>query len=321
MSVLMIILAVFLAILAYSMLNIGLALEKKGAAELPEIETESFFQNLKNFLTNKTWLIGFLLTNVQWIFFLLALEYGNLSLVTPMMGVGLVVLVIFSYFYLKEPIVMSEIISIFLIIIGVVVLGVTTSNSETRYTFDEITIQLSSLSSVFFFMIVVILGIGLIIFSVIRKFSLADFTFGLAGGIASGLGAIFTKAFLAGIDFIHFSDSFLIAIKQWEWWLFLFLFVGFNIISMVLPQVGFQKGRAIIVTPLFSVIALLTPCIGGVILFNEWSNSGFWMIFSKIIAIVVIVIGVGILSFRSEKQKIEKELDEDSSIKTTINRE
>jgi len=97
-------LAIILGITAYSLLYIGLVLEKKGASMLPKIEGTGFFQNIKNLLTNKIWMLGLILTSNQWWLYAMALDLGSLSLVTPLLGVGLVVLVIFSYFYLKESV-------------------------------------------------------------------------------------------------------------------------------------------------------------------------------------------------------------------------
>lgn len=307
MSALTIILSIFLAILAYSMLNIGMALEKKGAAELPFIEKQSFFQNIRNFLKNKPWLIGFILTNVQWIFFLVALEYGSLSLVTPMMGVGLVVLVIFSYFYLKENISKLEIFGIIFIIIGVVILGATNPNEETLYTLDEMIEKLSSLESIIFFVVFTILSLLLISFSILKKFSYADIAFGFSGGIFSGLGVIFSKAFMSGLDFTDFSNTFLTSIASWEWWIFLLILIIFNIVSMILPLVGFQRGKAIIVTPIFAILGLITPVLGGIIIFSEWSTIGTGFIIAKAIALAVIIVGVTILSYFSVKQPTQEE--------------
>jgi len=117
------VLAVFLGLLAFAIFNIGLVLEKKGADALPPIEDTSAIQNLKNFLGNKEWLIGFILTNVQWIFYLLALSMAPLSLIAPLLGFGIVVLTIFSHFYLHEKIQRVEITSIATIIAGIGLVG------------------------------------------------------------------------------------------------------------------------------------------------------------------------------------------------------
>ncbi len=311
MSALTIFLAILFGILSYSMLNIGLALEKKAAAELPAVEKHSFFSNIKNFLTNKVWLFGFLLTSVQWFLFLIALQFGSVSLVTPMMGIGLAVLVLFSVFFLKEKISIKELAGMFCTIVGVVILGAT-SLEETTYSLDELNQRLGSLEGIIFLGVMVVFMAIFILFSVLRKFAFADIAFGFSGGVASGVGVLFSKAFSSAIDFSDFKNSFIIAVHHWEWWLYLVLLVAFNVISTVLPQIGFQKGKAIIVSPLFSVSALLTAVVGGAIIFSEWSLLGTGFIIGRVIALIVTIIGVIILSIAA-LQESKKETNENES--------
>ena len=240
-------LAIIFAIISYSMLNIGFALQKKAAANLPKIEEQSTWQNLKNFLTNKTWLLGFFLLNAQWIFFLYALEWGSLSLVIPMAGVGLIVLVIFSYFYLKEPITKPEIIAILGIISGVIILGVTSSESEPTYSLIEMNDFLKQTTAIIFIVVFTAIMIGMVLFSINKKISVSGILYGLASGVASGLGVIFTKAVTGGFDSSNFWITFVDALKNWIWWIYLALLLLFNIASTIFLQYGYQKSKVVIV--------------------------------------------------------------------------
>jgi len=305
-------LAILFGSLSYAMLNIGMGLQKKGAAELPEIEDQGFFKNLKNFLTNKYWLIGFLLVNVQWIIFLIAVEIGQLSIVTPMMGVGLIVLVIFSVFYLKEKISAKEIIAIISIIIGVVILGATSVNEPTEYSLDDINELFNTEGTIIFLVCATVLMILLVVFSIIRKFALADIMFGIAAGIASGIGVIFTKGFTGGLDLNHLWISLKASIVLWEWWLYLGLLLTYNLISTIFPQIGFQKGKAVVVTPLFAIAALLTPIFGGIIIFSEWDGIAQGILAAKIIALILILVGVILLSLYSTRSKSGEDTTEKS---------
>lgn len=303
MTALMTFLAILLGSLSYAMLNVGMCLQKKGAAELPEIEDQGFFKNLKNFLTNKFWLIGFLLVNLQWIAFSIAVDIGDLSVVTPMMGVGLIVLVLFSVFYLKEQITVKEIIAIVVIIIGVVILGATNTNETIEYTIDNINSLLLTNGAIIFLVCATAIMILLVVFSVIRKFALADIMFGIAAGIASGIGVIFTKGFMGGLDLGNLWQSLKTSVVLWQWWLYLGLLLTYNIISTIFPQIGFQKGKAVVVTPLFAIAALVTPIFGGIIIFSEWSNIPPGILIAKIIALVLILVGVSLLSLYSTRSK------------------
>ena len=318
-------LAILLGSLAYAMLNIGLAIQKKGAAQLPDIENQGFFKNLKNFLTNKYWLIGFLLVNLQIIPFSIALNIGDLSVVTPMMGVGLVALVLFSVFYLKEKITVKEIVAIVIIIAGVAILGATSVSESTDYLLDDITNLLLNTGSIIFLVLATVLMFLLVIFSVVRKFALADIMFGLAAGIASGIGVIFTKGFMAGLKGDNFGEiwqSLKTSTVLWVWWFYLGLLLVYNILSTIFPPVGFQKGKAIVVTPLFSIAALLTPTFGGIIIFSEWNYlvaQQLWgILVAKIIALILILVGVILLSLHSSKSKVGEEIEESEEVAEEI---
>lgn len=301
-------LAIFYAIISYSMLNIGLCLQKKGAASLPNIEGESLVANIKNFLSNREWIIGFTLTCVQWIFYAMAIDLGSLSLVTPMIGIGLVVLVVFSYFYLKEPISKPIIIGIVGITIGAIILGLTNPNEEPTYTLAQINALFTEFPSILF-IILTLAGTAVpIVISISRGFKNADVIFGLASGVFGGLGGILSKGLMGGIDMGDPIGSILVSIGVFSWWLYAIGTIVSNTTSMILQQFGYQKGKAVIVAPLFSVMGVIYPVFGGIVIFSEWGELDTSLIALKIVAIMIILIGVAILSFYSTKYEVEEEL-------------
>ncbi|MHA1156873.1 MAG: SMR family transporter, partial [Candidatus Heimdallarchaeota archaeon] len=247
------VLAIIFGIISYSLVNIGLALQKKGATSLPKIEKTSFWLNLKNFFSNKFWLIGILCTNVSFVFLAIAMNQGPLSIVAPMQGVGLTVLLAFSFFYLKEKISIWEVFGIITIIAGIVILGVTNSPIETVYTIDEINQLFLQTKSIVFLCVFTALVFTLVIFSILRKYRFASIIFGLGAGTLSGLGAIFTKAYMSAIDFSNFSTTIINAFTKLIWWLFFFIMVVYNFLSEVFPQIAYQKGKVVLVAPLFAV--------------------------------------------------------------------
>ncbi|HUU78379.1 MAG TPA: DMT family transporter [candidate division Zixibacteria bacterium] len=315
------ILAIFLAILSYSMLNVGMGLQKKGAASLPKINSQTFGQNLKNFLTNKTWLFGFVLVQLQWVLLVMALDFAPISLVTPMMSVGMIALVIFSYFYLKEPIHKPEIGGIIAIIIGIVIMGVTNPEEEIQHDLTFIIDSFSHLDSIIFLTLVFIISLGFIFVCVFRKYKNADILFGISAGITDALGAIFIKALMGGADF---RDTTVIqsSVGRWEWWFFMILLIIFNSVATLYLQVAYQRGRAVIVAPIFAVLAMITPVIAGIIVFDDWSiyiiENTIWKMIGKIFALLTIATGAIILSVHSarihKKASEEKESQEEVKI-------
>ncbi|MHA1820354.1 MAG: DMT family transporter [Promethearchaeota archaeon] len=290
-----VIVGVLLAILAYSMLNIGQALQKKGADELPQIEDQNAKQNFKNFLTNKIWLIGWILSTIQWYIWLIALNFAPLSLITPMMGIGLVVLAIFSYFYLNEKISLTEIIGIVFIIIGVALLGIYTQQNNATYTLEEINTLFSRSQAIIFTLILFILVIAPMSYSKARNYKYADVMFGFAAGVLAGLGSLYSKAMMGGIGTGPLIDT----LKSWQWWIYVVFVIIGNMGMLAVQQVGFQKGKAIIVTPITSILNLVLGVLSGIIIFSEWNGEPLTNIIIKSVALIIVVAGVSILSLYS----------------------
>ena len=307
-------LAIFLGVLSYSMLNVGMGLQKKGAASLPKIEKQKVLQNLKNFFTNKTWLIGFFMVQSQWILLTMALDFAPISMITPLMSFGMVTLIIFSYFYLKEPISIVEIGGIIAIIIGIVILGLTNPDEEIQFSLTETTDLISGVWSIVFLIVIFVISIGLILFSILRKYKNADILFGIAAGITDALGAIFLKALMSGADF---RDTTMLSgsVTNWVWWFYMVIMILFNTTATIYLQVAYQRGKAVIVAPIFAVLAMIVPVFAGIIIFNDWeilieSNMMVKMIL-KIVAFVIIIVGAIVLSIHSARSD-EKMCEETS---------
>jgi drug/metabolite transporter (DMT)-like permease len=237
------------------------------------------------------------------------------------MSIGMVALVIFSYFYLKEPLSRVELGGIVAIIIGIIILGVTNPSEEIAESFDETLVKLAQWKSIIFLVVVFIISILLVLLAIVRKFRHADVLFGIAAGITDALGAIFIKAYMAGADFrnwgiIHNS------VKYWEWWLLLTLLCLFNGLATIYLQVAYQRGRAVIVAPIFSVLAMVVPVLAGVIIFNDWlvfvTTGSLWRIVLKILAMAIIIAGAVILSIHSARVK-EKITKQEGAIKQEAN--
>jgi drug/metabolite transporter (DMT)-like permease len=310
------ILAIFLGMLSYSMLNIGMGLQKKAAASLPKINNQTLGQNLKNFLTNKTWLLGFFMVQSQWMLLVLALDFAPISMITPLMSIGMIALVVFSYFYLKESISYVEIFGIIAIIIGIIVLGVTNPQEEEVQTLDYVCERMGNADSIIFLTIVFICSVVVVVVSILRKYKNADILFGIAAGITDALGAILLKAYMSGADFRNW-----VVIKssiiRWEWWVFFIFMIIFNTVATIYLQVAYQRGKAIIVAPIFAVLAMITPVFSGIIIFDDWLvylvEGTTWKIILKVVALVIIVAGVVVLSIQSANVQHKKELAKETS--------
>ncbi len=264
---------------------------------MPKIESQSGKQNIKNFLSNKIWLLGWILTTVQWYVALLAMPLLPLSLFSSLMGVNLTILVVFSYFYLKEPIRRKELGGIIAVIIGVVVLGLTTQEQTGTISLTRMLEYIGTFPAVTY-TIALFVGVGIpIIFSRSRKFAYGDVAFGLATGFLMAIGQIYSKAFMSGFAE---GEILLVTASTFIWWIWILLLAGGNLGSMVTMQFGFQKGKAVVVATLAQVTGLVAGVLGGIVIFDEWGGLEPNLIAWKFIAVGAILIGIIILSMRTE---------------------
>jgi multidrug transporter EmrE-like cation transporter len=308
------VLAIFLGIISYTALNIGMALQKKGAASLPKINTQKLGQNIKNFFTCRPWVIGFVLVFLQWISLSHALDLAPVSVITPLMSIGMVALLIFAYFYLKEPITKVELLGILAIIGGIVLLGVTTPRGEEDLTYEDALIQLSSVGAILFLVLFFLLSLFVMILCVVRKYKNADILFSISAGVADALGAVLLRGFMAGADFQDWSEVGAVA-RLWSWWVLMFVMVSVNFSATIYLQIAYQRGKAVIVAPIFASLAIVIPVFGGILVFNEWQYyfiaSKFGLMSGKIVAIFIILAGAILLSiYNSSKRKFDECEDE-----------
>ncbi|MCX6570451.1 MAG: DMT family transporter [Candidatus Aminicenantes bacterium] len=293
-------LGLFIGILAGAMFSIGTVLQKKAAAVLPKIESQTGKQNIKNFLSNKTWLMGVILTTAQWYIALLAIPLLPLSLFSSLMGVNLAILVVLSYFYLKEPVKRMELIGIAAIITGVVVLGLTAQKRAGKITFTEMIAYFNKPRAVFYTLLLIVSVVVAIVYSRTKGYAHGDIAFGLAAGFLLAIGQIYSKAFMSGFNE---GQSLFIAATTFMWWIFILLLAIGNMGNMVTMQFGLQKGKAVVVATLAQVTGLVGGVLGGVIIFNEWGGLVPEIVGLKIGAVTAILAGVMILSRRTGQLK------------------
>ena len=295
--------AILLGLAAYSVFNIGSALQKKGASLLPGIHRTSFLGNLKNFSTNRIWLTGFFLTCLQWWLLSLALDFGSLSLVSPLRGAGIVVLAFFSRFYLREAIYTAERVGILLIIIGIAGIGICNVEETAEVGFSALHRLMLGRDSIVLFLILGAATVFPLFVSVKKDFRHADVVFGIAAGILLGLGVFFTKAVMAGVDMTALGPSLSDALKSLPWWLYVFAVVLFNTLSMVTRQVGFQHGRAIIVIPFFTITCILVPIVLGIVVLEEWAGYEGWQALGVVVSLIILSAGIIIMSVKPGPDK------------------
>lgn len=204
---------------------------------------------------------------IQWA----ALFYAPVNLIAPLEGLGLVVLILFSYFVLKEDISKFQIIGITMILLGTAFITLFNSNSGD--------ILFTDFNQNIFFIITLVIISGeliLILISKLLDYKAAGLIIGITAGTFMALQTV-TKRITA------IPDSTLAII-------FTFISFGVTTLTFLFTQFAFTKAEANIVVPCFTSASIIVAIFIGVLSLNEI------LIPIQGLGIVIIVIGVIMLT-------------------------
>ncbi len=285
-----VIIGISLMLLATTLMNIGQVIQKKAVDTLPPLEQQSTSQNVKGIVTNKLWLFGWILTTSAMVFNWLALGYVDMSITQPLIAWGLVVLVVFSRIYLKEEITKKEGIGIGLAVLGVILLGLTSEFAEQPADLVVIAGNYLKLSAIICFIVFYAVIAALWISSIKSQYKNAGINFALISGFFSVLGLTFSKGSSQALNILGFS----MAIKVWWVWVLLITFMIHSTMAIATQQMSYQKGKAVVVTPIFNLASIILPLFTGYFVFGEPIGV------NKIISMVIIVAGAFLLSYKKK---------------------
>jgi uncharacterized membrane protein len=258
-----IILGILLAVIAYACLYLGKGIQKY-AIEGYTKEGATHGEKGKN---TGIWIVGTILTGSFMFIHLFALKFAPISVIAPLEGLGLIILCIFSYFVLKEPIDRTKSLGITLIVVGLVITAIFIPDPEAiPSSFDGI--------------------LFLIFLIVIMTF------FTLLGFYSK-----YNKYKAAGVIFGSFAGAFMCfqtLTKRITWiegygWV-VFIMFGFAVATLIMTNFGFLKAEAVEVVPAFTAMSIMMPTLIAIFIFNEPVVVLQW------VGIVIIVIGVVFLT-------------------------
>ncbi|MFX0022065.1 MAG: EamA family transporter [Candidatus Hermodarchaeota archaeon] len=227
-------------------------------------------------------IIGTILTStyvfIQWV----ALIFAPVNLIAPLESLGLIVLIIFSYFILKEEISKKQIVGIILILIGTIFMTLFNLNTgDIQYA------DFNQFSFLIFTIILVLAEVVAILVSKFNSYKAAGLIIGTSAGTFMALQTV-TKRITA------IPDPMLALI-------FTFLSFGVTIMTFLLTQFAFAKANANIVVPCFTSASIIIAILIGVIALSEE------IILIQILGIIIIFIGVILLTgFRKNETFEEK---------------
>ena len=265
-------LATLLGALQAILLNIGKGLQKTAIGN-KEIVTKRQ-RRINQFL----WVLGTMLIILSTFILMQAEMFGYLSVISSMTGVGIISVVLFSYFFLKEQIGRNELVGICLIIIGTFTVPLFSSTNPGG--------SMDTWGVTFYSLFLIILCVGLAIYAFKSGKRFFGVIFGTISGIAGGLSVIFQyTAMQFGPTGDLFADIWII-VSTFPAVLYFILFAVGGVLEFLLTQYAFTNGKAIEVVPANQSFFIIIPIAGGTIIFAEPFN------FIQLIGLIAILIGV-----------------------------
>jgi len=305
-SISILVLAISLQLIAASVNFIGMTIQKKAATEMPLIANEvGLFASIKNMLTNKAWIFGFLLNSSSTIFAAGAFALASITVLQPLYGFGLIVLVIFIHFYLKEKINRLDILGVSLGIVGIIIIGVTAKALE-QISYQSLITLFTSRNGIIFFSI--FLSIALLSYIISEKttktVSLVFLV--ISSAIWTATQNLFTKAVATAIRDVGFIEAFFG--EGWLFcWSFVFLYFFVSIIGIILLNIAYQKGSGVIILPIWAAIQVIIPVLSGIIIFQEWApTSGYSTLDIILQSIGILIMLVSIITLSVNNGRKEK---------------
>ncbi len=270
--------ALIISMLASAISNIGIIFQKKG---VNKVSGKSNKATIK-YITNGTWITGLALMTAGWIFYLAAMRYAPISVIQPLQGFGFLVFVAFSIFYLHERIRPTDWAAVACMLLGILILGYSTSGAGGRENFTSTPLLLLNLVLFLLFAILYIL----IKSGILKGFRIEVF-WGMVSGSIMGLAALYTKAMLTYAGNNDFFTAFAV---------YLPVVILVNIAGLLAMQRGFQTGTAIIVLSIQSVLNSVIPVIGGMLSFSERLSSNPPVIALQIAGFLMVISGTAVIS-------------------------
>jgi len=284
-----------LTLIAAFCFGAGAAMQKHGmAAEFPKLGLRDFLkkwrQVVRALAANKLWVLGFLMGPIGGIFYFQALSEGKVTVILPLMNLGMLVTVLAGVLVLKERLRLLEWAAITVLLGGAVLLSMMPGEmADVPVNFLRLWILTG-----------VICGIGalLIIALMLSKDRVSiELVMASLAGFSFGLGVIFIKivTYEAGRQFggFHVLDW-----RQWLWILgnlAIWLMLVTEVVGFFFFQAALSHGRVALVSPITTITSVVIPVIAGALVFGE--SIGLFQGFG----ITVVIIGTGMLAARDEK--------------------
>src|SRR5712691_2816408 len=263
--------ALVLALAATGLTNVAYLREHDAAAALPALSLRRPLHSVQVLLTDRSWLVGFALESGGFALYVVALALAPLTLVQSISAGGIGILAFASARLSRRRLGRHELAGVLLSMLGLLALAVSLAGGSGEGTGGStfaILLWLAAMATA----AVVALALG-------RRFGALAVAEGVAGGLFFSIGDISVKVATQGGARAAFAIG---------------VIVGYSLGTAFL-QLGYQKGRALTVAGLATLLTNALPIAAGNVVLGEPVPSG---VFGgvRIVAFATVTLGAILLA-------------------------
>jgi hypothetical protein len=244
--------ALVLALASTVLVNLAYLREHDAAAALPVLSIRRPLQSARVLLTDRSWLLGFAIESAGFALYVAALALASLALVQSISAGGIGLLAYVSARVTGRPLGGRERNGVLLSVVGLVALGVSLaggSGEGGKGSTAAILLWLAATA-----------GAAVLVISVGRKVLGVAVAEGIAGGLFFSLGDVSTKVATQGGIRLLFVIPVILGYTLGTW----------------LLQLGYQRGGALTVAGLATLLTNAVPIAAGTIVLDEPVPSGVY---------------------------------------------
>jgi drug/metabolite transporter (DMT)-like permease len=261
-------LGIVVAALATTSYNIGLIVEKRALGQMPAIDARHSVSLLRTVLFNPVWLGGFSLMLCGFGLQVVALMLAPVSVVQPVLGSGVVILVLLSRVVLRERLGRVELGCVLAVAVAIAAIALSAAGSAGRVGHQANALLIAAVA-VPACAIALVLGASALrpVSGGKHRMPAVGVSYGLAAGLLYGVATLAIKA-LSGAVFHHGGGlgGLVVAVLASP---YPYLTVACSAVALLIFQTGLQRCRVSIVGPVSNITGSIFFMVAGTWLFGE----------------------------------------------------
>jgi drug/metabolite transporter (DMT)-like permease len=284
---------ILIAIASAVLFNHAVYRMKRSVAVLPKIEMKFSWSVVKAFITNWPWVSAQIENIAGFILYALAVSIIPVSIVEPITAAGIALLVYLAIRELGEKVKLRDYIAIGMTILGVILISLSLERGISEATPDY---------HMFWIFAIAIMGAAVAAPLLVGRKSVnaRAVALGVSGGLLDGIAGVFMRLLMInwGVD-----------------WRSMLLFLSFCVMAYVsafiILQAALQRGKAIIVAPVYNGIMELVPIVVGMVALHDSfpkvnGQTDILLSAVRILAFGLILAGTVMLASREELSGVEQ---------------